>query len=366
MPAVSLTRIRAVRTFVCLQVCLVFSSVAAEDHFHKAIGSAFKSHCIKCHGVDGEINGDVDLLQIPDSKTLESRAELLRLLIDVIEKQEMPPEDEPALDSETRKQVLSALRESFDRSLAQQNSIGQAPIRRMNRFQYNNAVTDLFKLNCVVFTLPERMARVHKNYFQPASGKMPETVSVGSRPLGKSQLIEPRLAGVAAFPQDLRAEHGFDNRGDHLSLSPLLMESFLQLSQSITQSPDFGPRRVGIWESFFEPPGEVDETVVRERLKAFLTQAFRRQADSNELDRYTGFVVGQLKRGTHFTDAMKAAAAAVLASPKFLYLYDQGNHKGRPSYSAGSMGIGVAVIVLFVGKCSRRRTFTSRRRGKTD
>ena len=48
-------------------------------------------------------------------------------------------------------------------------------------------------------------------------------------------MIENRLAGVAAFPQDLRAEHGFDNRGDHLSLS-LLMESFLKLAQSIVES----------------------------------------------------------------------------------------------------------------------------------
>ena len=85
-------------------------------------------------------------------------------------------------------------------------------------------------------------------------GKMPEVVTVGSRPLGKSQMIEPRLAGVAAFPQDLRAEHGFDNQADHLSLSPLLMEAFLQLGQSITQSKDFGPRTVGIWDSFFLAP----------------------------------------------------------------------------------------------------------------
>ena len=52
---------------------------------------------------------------------------------------------------------------------------------------------------------------------------MADVVHVGNRPLGKSQMIEPRLAGVAAFPQDLRAEHGYDTQADHLSLSPLLM-----------------------------------------------------------------------------------------------------------------------------------------------
>ena len=83
--------------------------------------------------------------------------------------------------------------------------------------------------------------REHGNYFKPETGKMAENVTVGSRPLGKSQMIEKRLAGVAAFPQDLRAEHGFDNRGDHLSLSPLLMESFLKLGQSVVESDDFKP-----------------------------------------------------------------------------------------------------------------------------
>ena len=83
----------------------------------------------------------------------------------------------------------------------------------MNRFQYHNAVTDLFDLRRAVFSLPERVARVYADYFDPAKGKLPETIGVGNRPLGKSQLIEPRLAGVAPFPQDLRAEHGFDTQG---------------------------------------------------------------------------------------------------------------------------------------------------------
>ena len=34
------------------------------------------------------------------------------------------------------------------------------------------------------------------------------------------------------------------------------MESFLKLGQSITQSPDFDPKNVGIWKEFFAPPAE--------------------------------------------------------------------------------------------------------------
>ncbi|MFT5125341.1 MAG: hypothetical protein ACI97B_003988, partial [Verrucomicrobiales bacterium] len=180
------------------------------------------------------------------------------------------------------------------------------------------------ELKCIVFTLPERMMRVHNGYFKPETGKMAEVVTVGNRPLGKSQLIEKRLAGVAAFPQDLRAEHGFDNQADHLSLSPLLMDAFLKLGHSITDSADFKPRNVGIWTSFFLPPKvDADQAAeVHTRLEPFLTRAFRRPVEKAQLDRYTAFVTRQLNLGVDFTDAMRSVAAATIASPRFLYLYE--------------------------------------------
>ncbi|HBE97461.1 MAG TPA: hypothetical protein DDW68_09850, partial [Verrucomicrobiales bacterium] len=139
------------------------------------------------------------------------------------------------------------------------------------------------------------------------------------------------LAGVAAFPQDLRAEHGYDNQADHLSLSPLLMESFLKLGQSIVESKDFGPRRVGIWKEFFLlPPKETNpEALVRPRLEKFLTKAFRRPVTSELLDRYAGYVVGQMKKGLDYTQAMKMISSAVISSPKFLYLYDGASEGSR-------------------------------------
>ena len=127
------------------------------------------------------------------------------------------------------------------------------------------------------------------------------------------------------FPQDLRAEHGFDNRGDHLSLSPLLMESFLKLGQSITQSPDFVQKNVEVWDQFFAAPAAdtVLATEIRHRLESFLMQAFRRPVEQELLDRYAAFVSRQLDSGVAFTEAMKFVAAATIASPKFLYLYEK-------------------------------------------
>ncbi len=285
---------------------------------------ATQQYCVSCHGEDDFVVGDVDLSKIT-SDTLRTDAELTKKLLHVLDTREMPPEEEPQLGSELRKAIIAELEPVLHEAARNADDIPRAPIRRMNRFQYNNAVIDLFELRCIVFTLPERAMRIHGSYFQPASEKMPDSVAVGNRPLGKSQMIEPRLAGVAAFPQDLRAEHGYDNRGDHLSLSPLLMDEFLRLGHSITQSPDFVPKQVGIWKAFFAPPKEKANVrrVVRSRLRPFLTKAFRRPATNDLVDRYTSFAMTKMDEGTGFTEAMKLVAAATISSPRFLYLYDR-------------------------------------------
>lgn len=291
---------------------------------------AFQNHCVKCHGKDGKVKGKVDLTKFRSDDSLTADPELLADLIEVLDVSEMPPAKEPPLAPALRKSMLEQLRKQLRTAIHANTKLPSTPIRRMNRFQYNNAVTDLFDLNVIVFPLPEKMMREHGNYFQPASGKMPDTVTVGSRPLGKSQMIERRLAGVVPFPQDLRAEHGYDNRADHLSLSPLLMGSFLSLGQSIVESPDFTAKTCGIWKTFFEAPAKLDalEKMVRDRLAPFLSRAFRRSVSPSVLARYTGHAVALIKSGESFTDAMKAVASAALASPRFLYIYDGASESG--------------------------------------
>ena len=82
---------------------------------------------------------------------------------------------------------------------------------------------------------------------------MPKVVRVGNRIMGLQQLLEDRLLGVMAFPKDPPAENGFNNRGDHLSLSPVLMESFLELSRSIVHAENFD-ENCGVWYDLFDDP----------------------------------------------------------------------------------------------------------------
>jgi len=320
------------RVSAALLTCLTLVSPALADEpaadskaFDANVRAVFSVSCVKCHGKGGEAEGEVNLLTVKSPRDLTAQPELLRDLIEAIDSSYMPPEDEPTLPAEKREQLVVDLKKLLQVAVYKQ-AAPRTPIRRMNRFQYNNAVQDLFELKVEVFSLPERMMRDHTKYFQPQTGKMPPYMGVGSRPLGKSQLIEKRLAGVAPFPQDLRAEHGFDNRGDHLSLSPLLLESFLKVSRSVVESPDFHAKTCGIWPWFFAPlsKGESNtELAVPTRLRRFLTRAFRRPVDEDTLNRYSSFVLGKLKSGEPMAKAMKAAAAAAIASPRFFYVYDE-------------------------------------------
>jgi Protein of unknown function (DUF1592)/Protein of unknown function (DUF1588)/Protein of unknown function (DUF1585)/Protein of unknown function (DUF1595)/Planctomycete cytochrome C/Protein of unknown function (DUF1587) len=299
-----------------------------------------KEHCVKCHRPDNS-EGELRLDDIAQAAFGLATAERWESVLSVLQAGEMPPADEPTIKAEDLERMIAGVKEILRQGLPADAPFPRTPIRRMNRFQYNNAVVDLLELKVDLFALPERMIREHGGYFDPASGKMPESVKVGSRPLGKSQEIQRRLDGVAAFPQDLRAEHGFDNRADHLSLSPLLMESFLKLSLSIVQSRDFGPKTCGAWAWLFQAPakGADIRVAVNDRLRTLLTRAFRRPVAQETLDRYVDHVMAQLAAGTDFTDAMKQAVSVVLASPRFLYLYDHSTPGGTNTEASLEFGL---------------------------
>lgn len=231
--------------------------------------AAFTAYCVRCHGRDGQTEGKVDLASLKDDDNLIAQPRLLEKLVDVLRHRRMPPEDGPALPDETRRKMLTQIDKLLDHAVRSQ-PFGPTPIRRMNRFQYNNAVVDLLELERQIFRLNERLLRRRDDYFHPETRRMPDTVSVSTRPLAKdidNQRPEG-FHGVAAFPQDQRAEHGFDNRADHLTMSPLLMESFLTLSQTIVESPDLNPGECRCWDNLFAPPGKPAHGPIEGRYEA--------------------------------------------------------------------------------------------------
>ncbi|MCA9135393.1 MAG: DUF1588 domain-containing protein [Planctomycetales bacterium] len=291
-----------------------------EESFRHGLMPVIQQNCVHCHD-DDAANAELNFQELQSNEDFLDRPVVIEKILKAIDNDAMPPDGEPALDDITKKRAVESLR-SLLRIVAERADQAEFPVSRLNRFQYNNTVRDLFHLDRDVFALPEKLMTRHVDYLhRPADDAsefhMPDTVHVEShslRPL-------PGLKGVMPFPKDLRAEHGFDNQASQLTLSPLLLDAFLRLSVSIVESPDFNPRTVGIWNDFFaapDPQADLDSEI-RRRLRSFLRIAFRGPVDDATIDRYTAYAVTKINQHASFPDAMKKVAAAALSSPLFLY-----------------------------------------------
>ncbi|MEY4180680.1 MAG: hypothetical protein RLY70_4254 [Planctomycetota bacterium] len=288
------------------------SSEAANSN---AVAPILHAKCVRCHG--GTMpKGGLDLRRIGAPEEPGKQAELLQRVLEAIDANDMPPEGEPRLTDDERGKLLRDLRDAM-RKAAAASPRPPTLLHRLTRFQYNNAVRDLFQLDRDVFELSEKLMTRRDRYLPSSTGKMPDRVDV----VPNAFPPRPSLEGVKPFPKDLRAEHGFDNQANKLTLSPLLLDAFLRLSVSIVESPDFNPRTVGVWKELFAEPAVNGETrpEIERRLKRFLRLAFRGPIDNDTLRRYVDFTQAKIQQGATFTDSMKKAVAAALCSPMFLY-----------------------------------------------
>ncbi len=304
------------RQFILRCILLLLLSahfLSAADEFDKFLKPLFSKSCVKCHG-GKKLKGKINLKEIVNSKQFLAKPGLIKELIEVIDAADMPPEDEPQLTEKEQAKLLATLQETLRLAIVDTEP-EPAPIPRLNRFQYNNVVRDLFQLNRDVFALPEKLMTRQTLYLN--APRMPERVNVRSLALSPAT----GLSEVKAFPQDLRASHGFDNQANQLTLSPLLLDAFLRLSVSIMESPDFNEKTVGIWNDFFRAPAEDADvkTETRLRIAKFLKHAFRGPVEAATIDRYSAYASKKLKQGMPYPDSMKKVASAALSSPLFLY-----------------------------------------------
>ena len=313
-----------IRSLLVPVISLMISAHVQADEFDSFLKPFFSQNCTKCHG-DKKVKGKVNLKEIQSLEQFMARPDLIKEMIEVVDAMDMPPEDEPALADADRTRLVSSLKNILKASTAGEK-IETSYLRRLNRFQYNNAIKDLFGLNNNVFNIQEKLMTRHDNYI--LSEKVPDTVNVSCLSLRK----EGGMKNVDSFPQDLRAEHGFDNQANQLTLSPLLLDSFLKLSVSILESPDFNEGSVSIWNEFFKAPdankNPLDE--IKKRLGPFMRKAFRGPIDKETLDRYANYGLKKINTGLSFTEAMKKTASAILSSPKFLFRYGHNNDQKDP------------------------------------
>lgn len=172
----------------CAMTLVATCQTSAEDlpDYSRQIVPILKAHCYACHG-DGAKEGNLALDDfLTEEKALTSPKIWWNVLKNV-RAQVMPPSGHDRLTHADAEQLTSWIKFRAFQIDPQNIDPGKAAVRRLNRTEYGNTVSDLMGI---------------------------------------------RFDATLLFPPD-DSGFGFDNVGDALSFSPLLMEKYLHAAQSI-------------------------------------------------------------------------------------------------------------------------------------
>ncbi len=193
-------------------VCSIAAAQEKPD-LSKDLFTYVAKNCLKCHG-EKEPKADIALHSFKDEISILKGRKVWEHVVEMVEAGEMPPKDKPQPMASETAAFLAAVKSVFLK--ADQNAKpdpGRVTVRRLNRTEYNNTIHDLVGVD-----------------FNPAED----------------------------FPSD-DVGHGFDNIGDVLTLSPVLMERYLSAAESILQraitvEPPKPPTRA-LSGQYLEPAG---------------------------------------------------------------------------------------------------------------
>jgi len=258
-------------------VCLPAATAERTDPGFLEAGVPFlKQHCLACHS-GAKPEAELSLAEFRDDASLLKNHKLWDNVIGMVETGGMPPEDRPQPPAEQREAFLRAVRGVFERAAREAKpDPGRVTMRRMNRTEYRNTVRDLVGVD-----------------FDPTED----------------------------FPSD-DIGHGFDNIGDVLTMSPVLMERYLAAAEAVMQRAFQGPpdkqpaRERGLLACAADRP-RAEQT--REILRRFASQAYRRPATMDEVERLAKLAEAASAAGQSWEGGLQLAMQAVLCSPKFLF-----------------------------------------------
>ncbi len=173
---------------------VLLASWAAAATFEDTVRPFLAQHCVVCHGAQMQM-ADLRLDVFPDEQEALQHTGVWEDVLRMTRDGKMPPPGSP-LPSQAALRAVSSWIESRLKAMEENRKLrpGRVTARRLNRAEYNNTVRDLLGAD-----------------LRPAD----------------------------AFPVD-DSGYGFDNIGDVLSISPLLMEKYLDAAGKLA--------RAAIWE----------------------------------------------------------------------------------------------------------------------
>ena len=275
-----------VATIVLLTVGLIATPSAADD-----AASLLRESCGGCH-CDGAEEGGIALDGLLERLGGELAADDVSAWAKVVKNVRagiMPPAEEPQPSDDQRAAVVHFIEADVLGVDPAQPDPGQVVLRRLNRVEYANTVRDLTGVDIdVTFELP---------------------------------------------PDD--TGYGFDTIGAVLSISPLLLEKYVGVASRVAEqiadearSRDGKGFRDNYARLFPLGPPPADEAEherhLRETLRSLADRGYRRPVDDLTLGRLVTVAKTAGGEGTPFEHRIAAAAAAVIASPRFLFRFEDG------------------------------------------
>ncbi len=174
----------------------------ADEQAYNAIEPLLATYCYDCHG-DGMDSGD---FAMDDFNSVSEHLEDFDVWYEIwknVRSNLMPPADKPQFKTEEREKVLTFIESKVFKIDRSNPDPGRVTIRRLNREEYRHSIKDLLRLDFKVEDI---------------------------------------------LPAD-DTGYGFDTIGDVLSISPLLMEKYLEAATLIVEEavPTEGPGIVEWW-----------------------------------------------------------------------------------------------------------------------
>lgn len=250
---------------------------AGSNIFGTNIKPLLNHYCYGCHGEKKK--GDLDLRIYADELSVKRDAQVFEKVLDKLQSREMPPENKPQPTSAERKLIAGWIESSVLGCDCNHPDPGRVTIRRLNRAEYNHTIHDLMGID-----------------FQPADD----------------------------FPAD-DVGYGFDNIGDVLSLSPMLMEKYMTAAGKILDLAMAAPAELQPWTESYrrifirQPTPQTKDETAREIIGNFARRAYRRPVTPDEVERLFQIFQMVQKDGGSFESGIKLALQAVLVSPNFLF-----------------------------------------------
>ncbi len=158
------------------------------DVFRKDIQPILEEYCYDCHG-NGFKKGGVQLDGFENEAALHDHKLWLRALKNV-RSHIMPPADEPSLPPDAAEKITEWIKHGAFSLDPQHPDPGRVTVRRLNRVDYRNTIKELMGVD---------------------------------------------YDTQKEFPAD-DTGHGFDNIGDVLTISPMLLEKYLDAAQTVVAS----------------------------------------------------------------------------------------------------------------------------------